>query len=116
MEVLFGDLVSDRELVGCIHEGRCLVGDDVMLMLDFGYRWHDWRDALWVLNRIEDCNIYFAEATLQHDDLAGHARLAERVETRVCGAEFAATVFECREWLQRGRVDVLQPDISRWGG
>ncbi len=35
---------------------------------------------------------------------------------RVAGAEFAATVHECREWLERGGVDVLQPDTSRAGG
>lgn len=116
MEVLFEDLVSDRELVGCIHEGRRLLGDDVTMMIDCGYRWHDWRSALWVLNRIEQDNVYFAEATLQHDDLAGHARLAQRVVTRIGGAEFAATVHECREWLRQGGVDVLQPDISRCGG
>jgi L-alanine-DL-glutamate epimerase-like enolase superfamily enzyme len=116
MEVIFGDLVTDRQLVECIREGRGLLGDDVTLMIDFGYRWHDWRDALWVLNRVADCDVYFAEATLQHDDLAGHARLAAAVETRVCGAEMAATVHECREWLERGRVDVLQPDLGRSGG
>jgi L-rhamnonate dehydratase len=38
------------------------------------------------------------------------------VETRVGGAELAATVHECREWLERGRVDVLQPDVNRCGG
>ncbi len=116
MEVLFEDLVSDREMVACIHEGRRLLGPDITMMLDFGYRWYDWRDALWVLNRVVDDDIFFAEATLQHDDLAGHARLAQRVETRICGAEFAATVFECREWLREGGVDVLQPDTSRCGG
>ena len=116
MEVVFGELVSDRELVECIREGRRLLGDDVTLALDFGYRWSDWRSALWVLDRVEDCDIYFAEATLRHDDLEGHARLAERVETRVAGAELAATVDECREWLERGRVDVLQPDVNRCGG
>ena len=116
MEVLFEDLVSDRELVECIREGRRLLGDGVTMMLDFGYRWRDWRDALWTLSRVESCDIFFAEATLQHDDLAGHAKLAQRVETRICGAELAATVFECREWLERGGVDVLQPDISRCGG
>ena len=116
MEVLFYDLVADRELVECIREGRRLLGDGVTMMLDFGYRWRDWRDALWTLRRIEDCDVFFAEATLQHDDLAGHAKLAERVETRVGGAEFAATVHECREWLERGQVDVLQPDPSRCGG
>jgi L-rhamnonate dehydratase len=69
MEVVFGDLVSDRELVDCIREGRRLVGGDVTLALDFGYRWTDWRAALWVLERVEDCDIYFAEAPLHHDDL-----------------------------------------------
>lgn len=116
MEVIFGDLVTDRELVGCIQEGRKLLGDEITLMIDFGYRWSDWRDALWVLTRVADCDLYFAEATLRHDDLAGHRRLARAVETRVAGAELAATVWECREWIREGEVDVLQPDVSRCGG
>src|SRR5688572_4655428 len=116
MEAFFGDLVSDRELVGCIREGRRLVGDDATLLVDFGYRWRDWRAALWTLNRLEDCDLYLAEATLQHDDLEGHAKLAARAETRIGGAEMAATRFECREWIERGRLDVLQPDVNRAGG
>src|SRR5207244_12375756 len=63
-----------------------------------------------------DCDVPLAQAPPRHADLGGHARLAERVETRVCGAEFAATRFECREWLTQARVDVLQPDINRCGG
>ena len=74
MEVLFYDLVTDRELVGLIHEGRRMLGDDILMALDFGYRWHSWHDAKWVLDRVADCDIYFAEATLQHDDLHGHAQ------------------------------------------
>jgi L-rhamnonate dehydratase len=116
MELFFGELVTDRKLVECIHEGRRLLGDDVTMMLDFGYRWKDWRDALWVLSRVEECEVYFAEATLHHDDLAGHAKLAARSGIRIAGAEMAATVFECSEWLERGGVDVLQPDVSRCGG
>ena len=116
MEAFFGDLVSDRELVGCIQEGRRLVGDDTTLLVDFGYRWIDWRAALWTLNRLEDCDLYLAEATLQHDDLDGHAKLAARAETRIGGAEMAATRFECREWIEHGRVNVVQPDVNRAGG
>jgi L-alanine-DL-glutamate epimerase-like enolase superfamily enzyme len=116
MEVIFGDLVSDRELVECIREGRRMLGDEVTMLVDFGYRWRDWRDALWVLRRVEDAHVYLAEAALHHDDLDGHRRLAARVEVRVGGAEFAATVHECREWLERGGVDVLQPDPGRCGG
>lgn len=115
VEPLFEHLASDAQLVGCIRECRQMLGDAAM-MLDFGYRWRDWRAALWTLSRVEDCEIYFAEATLQHDDLEGHRKLAERLGIRVCGAELSATVHECREWLERGGVDVLQPDISRCGG
>ena len=116
MEVFFGDLVSDRELARCIREGRRLVGDEATFMVDFGYRWSDWRDALRVLVAIEDCDVFFAEATLRHDDLAGHAKLAARSPIRVGAAEMAATAEECREWLEQGQVDVLQPDVGRCGG
>jgi L-alanine-DL-glutamate epimerase-like enolase superfamily enzyme len=116
MEAIFGDLVSDAELVRCVREGRRFVGEDVVLLVDFGYRWSDWRAALWALDRLEECDLYLAEATLRHDDLAGHAKLAARVETRIGGAEMAATRFECREWIEHGGVDVLQPDVNRCGG
>jgi L-alanine-DL-glutamate epimerase-like enolase superfamily enzyme len=116
MEVLFYDLVSDAELVGLIKEGRRMLGPDILMALDFGYRWTSWHDAKWVLDRVADCDIYFAEATLQHDDLAGHARLAAQSPIRICGAEAAATRFEVREWLDRGGVAVVQPNIGRGGG
>ena len=116
MEVLFGDLVSDDELIEQIKLGRRMLGDKVTMALDFGYRWKSWADARWVLDRVADCNIYFAEAPLQHDDLLGHARLAETSPIRIGGAEFGATRFEAREWLEVGRVHVIQSAIDRAGG
>jgi L-rhamnonate dehydratase len=116
MEVLFYDLVSDAELVGLIRQGRRMLGEGILMALDFGYRWTSWHDAKWVLDRVADCDIYFAEATLQHDDLAGHAKLAAQSPIRICGAEAAATRFEVREWLERGGVSVVQPNIGRGGG
>lgn len=116
MEVLFGDLVSDAQLVEHIKAGRRMLGDDVTMALDFGYRWKSWADARWVLDRVADCNIFFAEAPLQHDDLLGHARLAEGSPIRIGGAEFGATRFEAREWLEIGKVHVIQSAIDRAGG
>ena len=117
MECLFYDLVTDAQLVAAIREGRGMLGDDIPLMLDFGYRWSDWRAALWTLRRVEDCDIYFAEATLQHDDLEGHARLAERVETRVVRRRVRRHALRVPRVADAGRrVDVLQPDINRCGG
>lgn len=116
LEVLFYDAVTDAELAGLIADGRRMLGDGIPMMLDFGYRWRNWRDAAWLLERIADCDVHFAEATLPHDDLDGHRRLAARAPMRLCGAEMAATRFEIREWIATGGVDVVQPDISRAGG
>lgn len=116
VEALFETLVTDRQLVDILREGRSTAGGEMTLLVDFGYRFTDWRDAAWVLNQAEDCDLYLAEAVLPHDDLVSHARLAGAVRTRIGGAEFAATRFECQEWLEKGRVDVLQPDINRCGG
>lgn len=116
MEVLYEDAATDRQLVDAIRQGRKHLGDETTMMVDFGYRWRDWHSAKWVLDRTADCNIYFAEACLQHDDLAGHARLSQNSGVRICGAEHAATRFEIREWIEVGRVSVVQPDINRCGG
>jgi L-rhamnonate dehydratase len=116
VEVMFEDLLNDRELAAVIVAARRRLGEGPELLIDFGYRWHDWRAAARTLELAAEADLYLAEATLQIDDLDGHARLAERASTRIGGAEFAATRHECREWLERGRVDVLQPDSNRAGG
>ena len=116
MEALFEDLVTDRQLVDLIHQARRMLGDEITLMVDFGYRWSDWHAAKWVLDRAADCDLYFAEATLRHDDLHGHARLSAHCGVRICGAEYAATRWEIREWIDVGKVSVVQPDINRCGG
>ncbi len=116
MEVLFFDLVTDRELIDLIRRGRRMVGSGIEMAVDFGYRWQNWHDALYVLERITDCDVLFAEAALQHDDLAGHAELARRSSIRIGGAEAAATRWEILEWLTRGKVGIVQPNIGRAGG
>jgi L-rhamnonate dehydratase len=116
LELIFEEAASDRQLVDCIHEARRTVGEEIELLVDFGYRWSHWRDALAVLRAVEDCRLWLVEAALAHDDLTGHARLAARAEPRIGGAELATTLEECVAWLEIGRVDVLQPDVARAGG
>lgn len=116
MEMLFGDLVDDRTLATFVHECRVAVGQAVELMIDVGYRWRNWREAEWVLKRIEDDKLFFVETPLHSDDLDGYARLAEATATPVAAGEFLQTRHEFRELMDRGRCDVIQPDIGRVGG
>lgn len=116
MELIFEGSASDRQLADCIRVGRETIGDEAELLVDFGYRWTSWRDALAVLRRAENSRVWLVEAPLAAGDLAGHARLAAAVEPRVGGAELASTLEECAAWIDVGHVDVLQPDVARAGG
>jgi L-rhamnonate dehydratase len=109
MELIFEDAATDRQLVECIREGRRILGDEVELLVDFGYRWSHWRDALAVLRRVEDCRLWLVEAAVAHDDLVGHARLARRVEPRVGGAELATTLRECLAFIEVVRWMCFSP-------
>ena len=93
-----------------------MLGDDITLMLDFGYRWSDWRAALWTLSASRTATSTSPRRRCSTTTSRATPGSPTRLETRVCGAEFAATRFECREWLDAARVDVLQPDINRCGG
>ncbi len=116
MEMLFDDLVSDRELVQFIYECRKRAEEERDFMIDVGYRWKNFNDALWVLRRVEDAKLYFVEAPLQTDDLDGLARLADSTTTPVAVGEFLQTRHEFRELMDRGHCDVIQPDLGRVGG
>jgi len=115
MEMLFYDLVDDRQLVAFIHECRKIVGDRSEFMIDVGYRWKNANDALWVLRRIEDDKL-FVETPLHTDDLEGLSRLADATTTPVAAGEFLQTQYEFRELIERGHCDVIQPDLGRVGG
>ena len=116
MEMLFYDLVSDRELVKFIHECRKRVGQDRDFMIDVGYRWKNFNDALWVLRCIEDARLFFVETPLHTDDLDGLALLADATTTPVAVGEFLQTRHEFQELMDRGHCDVIQPDLGRVGG
>jgi L-alanine-DL-glutamate epimerase-like enolase superfamily enzyme len=85
-------------------------------MIDVGYRWTDSKSAIWTIRQLEESNLYFVETPMRMDDLDGYARLAEAVTTRIAGAELLASRYEAIDLMDRGKVDVIQPDIGRAGG
>ncbi|QZY55932.1 mandelate racemase/muconate lactonizing enzyme family protein [Crassaminicella profunda] len=114
--VMPNDQVTDKEVVAYLRELRELIGFEIDMMVDFLYRWTDWQAARWTLRQLEDIDIYFAEACLQHDDLEGHRKLAQSINTRLCGAEMSTTRFEALEWLKQTGISVVQSDYNRCGG
>lgn len=95
---------------------RRVVGDDVALMLDANNAWRDWRTALRATRRFEQFGLEWIEEPLSPDDVEGHRRLAETLETPVATGEIEATRWGFAPLLRAGAVDVLQVDAAVCGG
>jgi L-rhamnonate dehydratase len=103
---------TDEALIRAVREA---VGPDVDVMLDVGLVW-DATQAIQRVRLFERYRPYWIEEPLPADDFDGYARLADAVDTRIATGEQLTTRWEFRELLDRGRVDVIQPDIARAGG
>jgi L-alanine-DL-glutamate epimerase-like enolase superfamily enzyme len=85
-------------------------------MVDVAYAWRDYKEALRVLRWLESYDLYFLETPLPADDLEGHARLADATGIRIAAGEWLNSRFEFYDLIDRGHVDVAQPDVGRVGG
>jgi L-alanine-DL-glutamate epimerase-like enolase superfamily enzyme len=92
------------------------IGPDVALMVDVGYLWPDAETALETIRDWADFDLFFVETPVWSDDLDGMARLHDEAPMRVAAGEWLATRYEFEELMDRGRAEVVQPDVGRCGG
>lgn len=106
----------DEAIIDVVRACREAVGPGMQLMVDVAYCWSDWKEALRVIRRLEPFDIFFVETPLPADDLDGYARLSGATPIRIAAGEWLQTRFEFADLMDRGHVDVAQPDIGRVGG
>jgi L-alanine-DL-glutamate epimerase-like enolase superfamily enzyme len=112
-----GGLQEDNsEVAKIVASCREAVGSNMTLMVDVAYAWNDWRTALQIVQALEPYDIFFVETPLSSDDVDGYALLARRSPIRIAAGEWLQTRFEFQDLIDRGRVDVAQPDVGRVGG
>jgi L-alanine-DL-glutamate epimerase-like enolase superfamily enzyme len=84
--------------------------------VDVAYTWSDFKAALRVARQLEAYDLYFLETPLPSDDLDGYARLADASGIRIAAGEWLNSRFEFIDLIDRGHIDVAQPDVGRVGG
>jgi L-rhamnonate dehydratase len=106
------DLAHDEAL---IRAARGILGPDRDLMIDGGQAYSVKRAAQ-LLRSVEDIGLYWFEEPFAPDDYESYRRLSTEVAVRIAAGEADATIGPFRALVERGRVDVLQPDLARCGG
>lgn len=107
---------DDRAIAEVVGACREAVGPGMTLAVDVAYCWPDWRGALRAIEMFADHDVYFVETPLPSDDVEGYARLCDASPLRIAAGEWLNTRFECLEMMERGGLDVIQPDVGRVGG
>ena len=112
----YGLKESNEGIVEIVAACRESVGKSFVLMVDVCYSWSTAREALHVLEQLEPYDIFFIETPIRIDDIEGHRFLAEHSPIPIAAGEMLNTRFEFLDLMDRGRVDVVQPDVGRVGG
>ncbi|MGH7490395.1 MAG: mandelate racemase/muconate lactonizing enzyme family protein, partial [bacterium] len=101
--------------IALVREARQGLGDDADLMIDAGLVW-DSKTALQRANSFAEYRIFWLEEPLRPDDYEGYRRLAEATPVRIAAGEEESSRQTFLDLMDRGRIDVVQVDLTRCGG
>ncbi len=94
---------------------RRAIGDHVRLMVDVNQKW-DLPTAMTFGKKLEDFDVFWLEEPLHPDDIKGHARLAQALNTPIALGEHVYTKYAFRDYIEQGAVEIVQADVTRVGG
>ena len=106
------DEATDIALVRAAREG---LGEAPDLLIDAGLVW-DAKTAIRRVRAFEEHRIFWLEEPLMPDDYDGYRRLSEAVDTRIAAGEEESARASFLQLMDRGKVDVVQIDLTRVGG
>lgn len=92
-----------------------LTGDRVPLSFDAN-NGYSVSTAIQQGRRFESLGIYHFEEPVMVDDYAGYAAVAHALDVPVSAGEHEYTRWQFRDLIERGQVDIIQPDIVKCGG
>jgi len=99
-----------------LHGAREAIGEKNELMTDVAEPGWDLKEAISRASMYSNYNTYFLEAPFGPDELGSYGALSQAVDIRIAYGEQHTTRYEFMDLMDRGKVNVVQPDISRAGG
>jgi L-rhamnonate dehydratase len=115
----WGSFGQDRKRdIALVKAAREAIGPDLELMVDPGWMVNRGAyEAIELLRALEPYRIFWLEDFLHPENYDGYARVRESgVRTRLAAGEQESTAWGFHQLITRGKVDVVQPDLSRCGG
>ncbi|MEG1196247.1 MAG: mandelate racemase/muconate lactonizing enzyme family protein [Clostridia bacterium] len=94
---------------------RQAIGFDVKLMADFNCAYNQ-AVARRILLELQDCKLEFFEELLAPEDATGYAAIRNLTTSYIAAGENLFSKQAYKEWLNKGALDIYQPDLCSGGG
>lgn len=100
--------------VATVRAVRDAVGDGILLLCDAAGN-YDVDQAGRLGHALEQLGVGWLEAPIPPEHVEGHARLAQSLNVPIA-TDLLSTRYQVRDFLVRGALDIVQPDVCRAGG
>jgi D-galactarolactone cycloisomerase len=106
------DLEQDIRIVRAVRQE---LGKDFVVMTDAN-QGYSLKVGCEAAAAFADCGVFWLEEPLFVEDIEGHAVLREKTKVPIAVGENLNTFYAFENFIVRGAVDFIQPDVARAGG
>lgn len=93
---------------------RTAIGDDGKILVDMHWKYTA-LEAINIINKMDQYDLYVAEAPCNAEDIEGQAQVAANVRTNVAIGEELRTPYQYRDRFVRRCMNIIQPEMGRTG-
>lgn len=119
LRIRWKDTKKDIDYVKGVREA---VGDTMDIMVDANQGWPisgigpwprwDLKRAMYTARAFEELGVRWLEEPLYKHDYEGYAALRKFTTLQIAGGEFNADLHEFRDIINKGCLDIVQPDVT----
>ncbi|MEZ2128094.1 MULTISPECIES: mandelate racemase/muconate lactonizing enzyme family protein [unclassified Sinorhizobium] len=110
----FASPVADDGVAAEMESLRDRLGANTRIACDMHWN-HTAHEAIALIGAMEPHGLWFAEAPVRTEDLAGLARVASTVKTAIAVGEEWRTVHDMQLRLERADISIVQPEMGHKG-
>lgn len=105
-------IAEDVERVAAIREA---IGPDIFLMVDANQAYNA-TTAIRIGREMDALEVFWFEEPVNAKDVEGYLQVKQALPLAIAGGENLRTRYECKDYIGRRAVDIIQPDVVIVGG
>ena len=113
-----GNYISDEDLnllIQPIKKIRKEIGYNFEIANDGHGRWN-LSSAIKIGKALDQYNIFWQEELIKPVNIENHIKLADEIESPVCVSERLISKYQFRDYLKKGAIEIVMPDLIWTGG